>query len=132
MTHRIRAEGGTSIGVGLDYIMSKGILVNGIAICSDGGENSSPRFTDTYKKYAAKFGIEPTIYFFRVPGEQDRLSGNCSQERIMLEIFDIKDKTDFYAMPNLVKTMRTSRYTLVEDIMNTPLLTLTEVFKDAA
>ena len=132
MTHRIRAEGGTSIGVGLDYIMSKGILVNGIAICSDGGENSSPRFTDTYKKYAAKFGIEPTIYFFRVPGEQDRLSLHCSQERIMLEIFDIKDKTDFYALPNLVKTMRTSRYMLVEDIMNTPLLTLNQVFKDAA
>ena len=132
LTKRMHADGGTSIGVGLDYIMSKGILVNGIAICSDGGENSSPYFADTYKKYAAKFGIEPTIYFFRVPGETDRLSGWCNDDRILLETFDIKDRTDFYALPNLVKTMRTSRYTLVEEIMDTPLLTLAEVFKDAA
>jgi len=132
ITKRVYAGGCTSIGVGLDYIMQKGTIVNGIVICSDGGENTAPQFHSMYSKYAAKFGIEPTIYFYRVPGDSDRLSNNCHNHRILLETFDIKNRTDLYSLPNLVKTMRTSRYTLVEEIMDTPLLTLKEVFKDAA
>lgn len=130
MTKRVFADGGTSIGVGLDYILQKGILVNGIAICSDGGENTAPIFTTVYRKYAVKFGIEPTIYFYRVPGDPDRLSRTCRDGQILLETFDIKNQTDLYSLPNLVKTMRTSRYTLIEEIMDTPLLTLKEVFKN--
>jgi len=130
ITKRVYANGGTSIGVGLDYILQKGTLVNGIAICSDGGENTSPTFGATYKKYAAKFGIEPTVYFYRVSGDPDRLTGSCRNNRILLETFDIKNQTDLYSLPNLVRTMRTSRYTLVEEIMETPLLTLKEVFNE--
>ena len=42
ITKRVYAGGCTSIGVGLDYIMQKGTIVNGIVICSDGGEFPAP------------------------------------------------------------------------------------------
>jgi len=35
---------------------------------------------------------------------------------------------DFYSLPNLVQTMRTNRYSLIEEIMETPLLTLEQAF----
>jgi len=128
-TARIYAGGGTSIGVGLDYILSKGMIVNGIAIVSDGGENTSPRFCDVYSKYVKALSIEPTVYHFHVPGEQDRLSSTATMS---LEKFELGRKTDYYSLPNIIKTLRANRYQLVDEIMETPLLKLDDVFKKAA
>jgi len=130
MTKRLSANGGTSIGCGLDYISQKGLMVNGIAICSDGGDNTHPKFHFSYSAYVKRFGIEPTVYLFHVPGEYNRLSFDCKSENIQLEKFDLGRDVDFYSLPNLIKTMRTNRYSLVDEIMEMPLLTFNDVFAE--
>lgn len=119
MTKRIRAEGGTSIGVGLDWLMTQNHEVDGIAIISDGGDNTPPYFRDTYLKYAKKIDKEPTVYHFRVDGDPNVLVNRD----IQIETFNM-DKVDYYSLPNIVSTLRTNRYSLVDEILATPLLTL--------
>jgi hypothetical protein len=38
------------------------------------------------------------------------------------------NKIDYYSLPNIIPTMKTTRYSLVDEIMGTPLLTLKQVF----
>ncbi|KKN46568.1 hypothetical protein LCGC14_0671640 [marine sediment metagenome] len=128
MTSRIQAIGGTSIGCGLDLIYNKGIIINGIAICSDGGDNTKSEFHQSYPKYAAKFGMEPTVYHFYVPGDQDALTANCNNARILVERFDLGQNVDYVSLPQIILTMRENRYQLVQEILDVPLLTLNEVF----
>ncbi len=64
-TRRVTAGGGTSIGTGLDYALSRKILVQGIVVVSDGGENGQPIFAPTYEKYVKALEIEPTVVFFQ-------------------------------------------------------------------
>lgn len=125
LTKRISAGGGTSIGCGVDYIMNKNVLVDGIVIVSDGGDNTSPRFVDSYKKYAEKFGIEPTVYHLHVPGEQNVLARLPFQ----IEKFELGRYVDYYSLPNIVKVLKANRYHLLDEIMGTPLLTFKDVFK---
>jgi len=129
MTEMVRAGGGTSIGCGLDLIFSKNIVVNGIAICSDGGENTIPNFTDVYKHYTEKLGLEPTVYLLHVPGEKDVLSYRCLKAQISLEEIELGQNVDYYSLPNIIKTLKTRRYMLVEEIMEMPLKTFNDVFK---
>lgn len=119
MTKHIRAEGGTSIGIGLDWLMAQGHEVDGIAIVSDGGDNTTPYFRDTYIKYAKKIDKEPTVYHFRVDGDPNVLV----DRDIQIETFNMQ-KVDYYSLPNIISTLRTNRYSLVDEIMATPLLTL--------
>jgi hypothetical protein len=127
MTSRIRAQGNTSIGCGLDMMAEDGKIINGIAIVSDGGENTRPLFVDAYRKYVAKTGIEPTVYLLWLPGNMDVLSRNCAANNISLQKMDIS-RTDYYAIPNLIKTLRSNKYSLIDEIMSTSLLKLSDVF----
>lgn len=134
LTRGIREGGGTSIGCGLQYMLDKGLVVQGIAVISDAAENSAPYFADVYKKYAAKLSIEPTTYLYRVGkamsswSDQD-LAKSMSAAAIDLQEFNLSRSTDYYSLPNLVQTMRTSRYSLIDEIMETPLLTVKEALK---
>jgi hypothetical protein len=134
-TKRITADGGTSIGCGLKMIQDKNIIVNGIAICSDGGDNTVPYFHSQYNDYCDKMGMEPTVYLFHVPGDWNALEDEwySAKDRIRyhtpLEIFELGHSVDYYALPQLALTMRTSAYSLVEEIMDTKLLTFNDVFK---
>lgn len=128
VTRGIRASGGTSCGCGLKMLLDKNISVNGIAIVSDGGDNRDPFFHDTYKVYTKKMDTEPSIYFFSVPGDPDVLSLYCQRSGIHIEKMDVFS-VDYYSLPNIISMMKTSRYGLIDEIMNTPLLTLNEVFK---
>ncbi len=129
-TRRVSAGGATSIGCGLDYIRSKGIVVNGIAIASDGGENRAPLFAEVYKKYCAALSIEPPVYLFHVPGDGDALTQNMNHAGIQLERFELGRNVDYYSLPNIVKTLRANRYALYDEIMETPLLKFADVFKN--
>jgi len=128
MTARVNAAGGTSIGCGLNFILEKGLTVQGIAIASDGGENTAPYFSDVYKKYAEKFGVEPTTYFYHLDGESDRLANSCKTAKIEVERFEA-DKLDYYSLPQLVNLMRVNRYSFYEEIMECPLLTFADALK---
>jgi len=127
MTSRVTARGNTSIGCGLELLREKGIVVNGIVIVSDGGDNTVPYFHQAYPKYVETLGIEPTVYHLWVKGDYNRLSEYCNRSDIQLQRFDVST-IDHYSLPNLIKTLRSSKYTLIDEIMETPLLTLKDVF----
>ncbi len=127
MTNYVHAGGGTSIGCGVEYLKDRNIIVNGIAIVSDGGDNTHPLFLEEYPKYVKDMKIDPPIYFFHLPGERNRLSEYCEYVHIPIEKFELNE-SDYYSIPNLCSMMKTTRYSLVDEIMQTPLLTLEKVF----
>jgi hypothetical protein len=128
-TRLVQAAGGTSIGVGLSWALAAKIEVDGIAIVSDGGENNSPQFVDVYRKYEKAFDKSPTVYFYHVDGDGDCLTDSLNQAGIEFTKFEVGSRmaVDFYSLPNLCATMRTNRFSLVDEIMATPLKTLAEV-----
>jgi hypothetical protein len=155
-TAGIVANGGTSIGCGLQYLLDRKIDVDGIAIVSDGAENSAPLFGATYAKYAKAMDHEPTVYWYQtadgVPSraahphlndwqwqeglrqwyaglEAERAGFRRSCEAVNLDVqrFDLTHGTDYYALPNLVQTMRVGRYQLLDEVLATPFRRLDEV-----
>lgn len=122
----VRAGGGTSIGCGLEYIREKGIVVNGIVIVSDGAEHSGPYFVEAYGRYAKQMQIEPMVHMFRVPGEPDSLSGQFERAHVPAEVYASESGIDYYSLPNIVRGLKTGRYKLLDDIMQTPLMTLAQ------
>ena len=128
-TQYITANGGTSIGCGLQRMLDAKEELDGIAIISDGGDNTAPLFNQSYKKYSDWAGKEVPVYLYHVPGEHNVLSAYCAAAGIDLQVFELTGtKADYYSLPNLVTTMRTNRYSLIDEIMATPLLTLNEVY----
>lgn len=128
MTKYIRANGGTSIGCGLDLLREKGVVINGVAIASDGGDNTSPYYHEAYKRYESSLNVSPMTYLFHVPGESDALTGYCTRAELPYEKYELGGQVDYYSLPNIVKSLKTGRYGLLDEIMQTPLLTLAEVF----
>lgn len=128
----VSARGGTSIGCGLQYALERGFNLNGIAIVTDTAENTAPFFADVYKRYAAKTGVEPPVYLYHVDGSDITGALYTSMERagIDMQVYDLRgQQIDYNSLPNLVQTMRASRYKLIDDIMETPLLTVEEALK---
>jgi len=132
MTARVTATGGTAIGCGVDLIRELGIVVNGIVICSDGGDNTRPLFHEAYRKYAEQMGIEPTVYHFWVPGESNVLTRYCATGNIPAQMFDMSKDMDYYSLPNIIPTLRSNRYTLYDEIMGIPLLTISQALERTA
>lgn len=129
-TKNVSAGGGTSIGCGLKYIMDKNIEVDGIAIVSDGAEHSSPRFYMEYLNYCKKFGKDIPVYFYNVDGEPSSLQQAMKNIGFDLQEFNLRGKNvDYYALPNLVSSMRAQRYSLIDDIFSTPLLKTSDIIK---
>lgn len=126
-TQFVQAGGGTSIGCGLQLAMDTNAEFDGIALVSDGGENRAPVFARVYDRYSEKFGKRVPVYLYRVAGEQDVFSRNCESHGIDVQAFDLTKGIDYYALPNLVATMRTNRYGLIQEIYDTPLLTIDAV-----
>lgn len=128
-TRHICANGGTSIGCGLNRMLQEKIALDGIAIVSDGGENTAPLFADVYKKYAAFVDKDVPVYFYDVYGDT-AFTWALNRAGIEMQKFDLRGKSDYYSIPNLVQTMRSNRYSLVDEIMATPLMALNEVLKN--
>jgi hypothetical protein len=130
-TQYIRANGGTSIGCGLQRMLENKEEIDGIAIVSDGGENSTPFFHQVYPQYAAFAGKEPTVYLYHCGNKSYAFTRLMQSAGIDMQIFDIDESVDFYSLPNLVSTMRTNRYSLCDEVMATKLLKLDDVFESA-
>jgi hypothetical protein len=129
-TRHIRADGGTSIGCGLNRMLQEKIDIDGIAVVSDGGENTAPYFHQVYPKYSAFAGKDVPVYFYSTQGEHNAFTGFMNSAGIESQLFDIRgSKIDYYSIPNMVQTMRSNRYSLVDEILTTPLLSLGEVLK---
>jgi hypothetical protein len=130
LTRFVTAQGGTSIGCGLKYIMERGIEIDGIAIVSDGGENNVPAFPVEFQKYSQKTGKDVPVYLYRLAGDPNYLGAAMQHAGLDLQMFDLTNqRVDQYSIPNLVQTMRTNRYSLIDEVMAAPLLRLEVVLK---
>jgi hypothetical protein len=131
-TKHIGAGGsGTSIGAGLQRMLDEKAEVDGIAVVSDGGENGTPYFAQTYQKYCKLFDKEPTVYFYQCSGDHDVFSNSMKSANLDMQTFDLRNASpaDRYSLPNLVSTMRCNRYSMADEIMATKLLQLSDAYK---
>jgi hypothetical protein len=129
-TKHIGTGSATSIGVGLNRMLVEKVAVDGIAVVSDGGENRAPYFTDVYKKYSEFVGKDVPVYFYHFSGDTDNFTYRMNAAGIEMQQFDLRHGTaDYYAIPNLVQSMRSNQYSLVDEIMATPLVSLSEILK---
>lgn len=136
-TRHVRANGSTSIGCGLDWALKGGHEFSGIAVVSDGAENTSPRFAATLAAYQKKFDREVPAYLYWMKCYSPSVAGNnpgtmkTSMEAagLALDVFDLRQGVDYHSLPNVVATMRANRYSLVDAIMATPLLTVAQALK---
>jgi hypothetical protein len=132
-TKGVRAGGGTSIGVGLNYLLEKGIEIDTLVIVSDGGENVAPWFVDVYKRYSERFSKQVPVTFYRVSGDGDVLSDKMQRYGIEVQRYDLTHgQIDYYSLVNTVQTMRVNRYGLIDEVMQTPLLTVRQVLPKSA
>ena len=70
-------------------------------------------------------GIEPTVYFLRIPGyDPDWLTEDCNNGGIAVEKYELGTDVDYYSLPNLIRTLKVSRFELLNEIINTELLTI--------
>lgn len=129
---KVRADGGTAIGCGVVLAAEKGLHVDGIAIVSDGGEESRPDFVSAYDAYVRKMTVEPSVYFYQVGNLRNNiLSHNLEARGLAHTTFDVRN-VDYYSLPDVVKTMRVGHYGLVDEIWSTPLVTLDDVLSRTA
>jgi hypothetical protein len=143
ITKSINANGGTSIGCALQWALEANVEAHGIVVFTDGGENAYPYFFEVYQKYAKKYDREVPVYFYWVwpramasnfhgyALQQEAGRFERSLQNIPYTKFDLRGGVDYYSLPNLVQTMRTNRFSLVDEIYATPLLTMTEALKPA-
>lgn len=132
LTKHVRGSGGTDCFVGLTYLGVKGIEVDGVVVISDGGHNYHYTLSRQWKDYCTRFAKEPTLYFFKVKGsDPDVFSPTLQAEGIGFEMFDLTKGVDYYSLPNVLATLNTRRWSLLDQIMETPLKTLDEVFSHA-
>lgn len=129
-TRHVKADGRTSIGVGLNRMLEEKIELDGIAIVSDGGENTAPTFTDVYRRYSSFAGKEIPVYFYDVHGRSGWERG-VSNAGIEIQTFNVAGNSDYYSIVNTVQTLRSNRYSLIDEVMSTPLLSLSDVLKSA-
>lgn len=128
MTKGIRAHSRTSIGCPLAYIMNKDEEVNCIVIVSDGCDNEPPFFNEAYLRYVRKFNFEPTVYLLHVPGAPNVLPDYCRQSGIQIEERELDENVDYYSLPNIIQGIKTTRFALLDEVMETELLTFDNVF----
>jgi hypothetical protein len=130
LTRNIGAGGGTSIGCGLRAAMDRKLNIDGIVLVSDGAEHQPPYFHQEYATLVNGTDKQVPIYFCRVPGEQDALTSRLKGLGINVQVIDV-DGGDYYSIPNIIKTFRANVYSLFDEIMETPLLTINDVLKAA-
>jgi hypothetical protein len=134
-TRHVQAAGGTSIGCGVRYAIARKLDLDGIVVVTDAAENTPPMFVDQYKELCQIQGKDIPVYMYLLGSSmfsyQDQdLRASMKRAGLDMEEFDLTGRTiDYYSIPNLVNSMSASRYSVVDEVMETPLLTLADVFK---
>lgn len=130
LTKHVEAGGGTSIGCGLKAAMDRKLNIDGIVIVTDGAEHQPPYFYAQYEALSKATDRQVPIYMCRVPGEPDSLSSQLRGRGIDMQVIDMS-AVDYYSIPNIVSLFRANVYSLFDEIMETPLLTINDVLKVA-
>lgn len=117
----IKASGNTSCGVALEFMIRNNERVEQIVMVSDQGENTSPTFTATLKKYATKLGVEvPHVVFVNVRGARNTLEQQLKTEGFSYDAWTFTG--DYYTIPALIPILsQKSKLDLLMEIMETEL-----------
>jgi hypothetical protein len=141
-TAHITAQGATSIGCGLLLAIGNKAEIDGIAIVSDAAENHQPLFADVYRAYKQSINKDIPVYLFRMGSKkptasvpsgaymrasQFDLAHSMQATGADLQEFDLNGTVDYYGLPNIIQTLRCNRYSLLQEIMDTPLKTVDQV-----
>lgn len=130
----VYAEGNTSYGIGLEWAIGKKLDLDGVVIVGDGGENTSPFFTQFHTVYGQMFGKNLPVYLYQThcepkymfqAGNFKKFMGGAGKSFITHDL--THGNVDYYSIPNLVQTMNVSKFRVVEKIMACPLVTLEQV-----
>jgi hypothetical protein len=133
VTRGVTATGGTSFGAGLLCAVEKHVDFDGIAIVSDGAENSLPMFTPNFTALCQSVGKQLPVYLYHVSGTEgvyaeEKFKDNMAYAGHDIQEFDLRKKAiDYYSVVNLASTMSVQRYGLLEKILAVPLLKLDDV-----
>lgn len=130
-TRLILAQGATCLGAGLQYAVENDLEIDGVAIVTDGGENRTPLFHAAHANYQKKFGKDLPVFMYHVRGsDSDSMSTNCERSGVTVQKFEMQG-VDYHSIPNVVQSMRTNRYSLIDEVMAAPLLTIDKVLGGA-
>jgi hypothetical protein len=116
----IKAGGGTSCGVALEFMTRKKQYAEQIIVVTDEGENTPPLFVTALAKYREEVKCDPTVCFVKTPGATMQLETQCRAAGVMCDAFQFSG--DYYSLPNLVPMLsRPSKLELLMEIMDYPL-----------
>lgn len=128
MTKHLSTGSATSIGCGLRWLRTKKKDVDGIVVISDGEHNTAPAFTSEYVKLLT----EPAVYFIEMEGGWDNFTDQLNSAGIPFTHFGVRGGFDYYSMVNVVNVLKPQTYGFLSEVMETPLLTLDQVFAKAS
>lgn len=113
----IKANGGTSIGVGLMKMIRDRVLVEQLIVVTDEGENTAPYFRTAYEEYVKEMKAAPAVIIVRVGGASHSFATGLQERGIEVMRYQFKDN-EYYALPNVLNLLSApSKSELVEVIM---------------
>jgi hypothetical protein len=116
----IKAGGGTSCGVALEYMRIKKLYVEQVILVTDEGENTVPHFAPALAKYREAVKADPTVCIVRTPGAGATVTTACQRAGVAVDVFEFGG--DYYSLPNLIPLLaKPSRLELLMEIMEYPL-----------
>lgn len=116
----INANGGTSCGVALEYMIKAKESAENIILITDEGENQSPNFVPTFKKYREAMKVDPTVCIVKVQGSSNLLEQQAQRDNITVDAWQFSG--DYYSLPNLIPYLtKPSKLDLLMEIMTYPL-----------
>jgi len=116
----IAANGGTSCGVTIQYLIRNKILVEQIIMVTDEGEMQTPAFAQTLQEYRNTFNINPSVVIVKTPGASNQLERDCQRLGLTIDVWDFNG--DYYSLPGLIQFLnKPSKLDLLLDIMSYPL-----------
>ncbi len=116
----LKAVGGTSCGVALDWLRRKGERVEQIVMVTDEGENTAPLFREAYAAYAEQLKVRPAVILIKIGQATTTLEQACAQLGVAPNVFEFRG--DYYALPNVIPLLTyPSLADMVMEVLNYPL-----------
>lgn len=116
----IRADGGTSVGVGVEMLLRRRQSVEQIVVVTDEGENTAPRFVPSLQRYRQEVKADPHVVIVKCGSPSRILEDALRREDLAYDTFEFRG--DDYSLPNLVPMLtRPTRLDLLLEIMAYPL-----------
>lgn len=114
----IKPQGGTSIGVGLDYARRQGFVPDTVLVFTDDAENQRPLYGETpgFEDCDHIFIIVPSGDFSRTPASESAEKKGYNVQKFMIR----NDEKDYAALDQVVTMLANTpaRETIVDRILN--------------